>query len=205
MKMKSLLALSMILLAFGGAVLAQDKAKEPPMMGGMSHADMEAAMTKSMTPGVQHQQLARLAGDWTYTSKAWMMPGQPPMDSAGTMHADILLGGRYVEHHWKGSFMGMPFEGRGTEAYDNVTKQYVNTWIDSMGTGIMNSTGTCDDGGKKCSYNGMGSDPMAGKQTPMRSVITWVDGDTFTNEMYGNDPTGKEMKMMEITAKRAKK
>jgi hypothetical protein len=163
-------------------------------------------MEKSMTLGPQHKQLARMAGDWTYTNKMWMAPGQPPMDSAGTMHADLVFGGRYVEHHWKGKFMNMQFEGRGTEGYDNVTKQYVNTWIDNMGTGVMSSTGTCDDAGKTCTYNGMGSDPMAGKQTPVRSVITWVDGDTFTNEMYGNDPaSGKEMKMMEITAKRAKK
>jgi len=203
MKMKSLLALSMLLLA-AGAAFAQDKAKEPQGGMGMSQADQEAMM-KSMAPGEQHKQLARMAGDWTYTSKAWMAPGQPPMEATGTMHADVLLGGRYVEHHWKGNFMNMTFEGRGTEAYDNITKQYVNTWIDNMGTGIMNSTGTCDDAGKKCNYNGLGSDPMAGKQVPMRSVITWVDGDTFTNEMYGNDPSGKEMKMMEITAKRAKR
>jgi len=203
MKMKSLLVLSTMLLSVGGAAFAQDKAQQPPM-GGPSQADMET-MAKSMAPGPQQQQLARMAGDWTYTSKMWMMPGQPPMDSAGTMHAEVLLGGRYVEHHWKGSFMGMPFEGRGTEAYDNVTKQYVNAWIDNMGTGIMNSTGTCDDGGKKCTYNGLTSDPMAGKAVAMREVITWMDGDTFTNEMFGNDPSGKEMKMMEITAKRAKK
>src|SRR5207237_831498 len=112
MKMRSLLLLSTILLSVAGAAFAQDKAKEPPM-GGMNPADMQAAMVKSMTPGAPHQQLARMAGDWTFTSKAWMMPGQPPMDSAGTMHADVLLGGRYVEHHWKGDFMGMPFEGRG--------------------------------------------------------------------------------------------
>jgi hypothetical protein len=202
MKMKSLLALSMILLAVGGTAFAQDKTKEPH--GGMSQADMQA-MEKSMSPGEQHKQLARMAGDWTFTNKAWMAPGQPPVEASGTMHADVLMGGRYVEHHWKGNFMNMPFEGRGTEAYDNITKQYVNTWIDNMGTGIMNSTGTCDEGAKKCTYSGLTSDPMVGKQVPMRSVITWVDGDTFTNEMYGNDPSGKEMKVMEITAKRAKK
>jgi Protein of unknown function (DUF1579) len=202
MKMKSLLALSLILLAVCGAALAQDKAKEQPM--GMSHPDMQA-MEKSMSPGEQHKQLARMAGDWTFTNKAWMAPGQPPMESSGTMHADVLMGGRYVEHHWKGSFMNMPFEGRGTEAYDNITKQYVNTWIDTMGTGIMTMTGTCEDAGKKCTYNGMTSDPMAGKAVPMREVITWLDADTFTNEMFGNDPSGKEMKWMEITAKRAKK
>ena len=81
-----------------------------------------------MAPGEQHKQLARMSGDWTFTQKFWMAPGQPPGESSGTMHADVLLGGRYVEHSWHGSFMGMPFEGRGTEAYDNVGKQYVSSW-----------------------------------------------------------------------------
>jgi len=204
MKMKFLLVLSTILVSVAGAAVAQDKAKEP--QGGMGQGDMEQMM-KSMAPGEQQKQLARMAGDWTYTSKAWIAPGQPPMDSAGTMHADVLMGGRYVEHHWNGKFMNMEFEGRGTEAYDNITKQYTNSWIDNMGTGIMAMTGTCDDGGKKCTYTGMTSDPMSGKQVPMREVITWLDGDTFTNEMFGYDPSGKEkeMKWMEITAKRAKK
>ncbi len=34
--------------------------------------------------------------------------------------------------------MGMPFEGMGIDGYDNLAKQYVSTWVDNMGTGIMN-------------------------------------------------------------------
>jgi hypothetical protein len=198
-------ALSCLLLGVSGIGFAaepakQDKPQGAPAMGG---PEMEAMM-KAMTPGEEHKRLANMAGDWTFTQKFWMAPGQPPGESSGTMHADLLMGGRYVEHHWKGEFMGQPFEGRGTDAYDNVTKQYVSSWIDNMGTGIMSQTGTCENGGKKCTYSGSASDPMTGGQTTMRSVITWVDNDTFTNEMYANDPSGKEMKMMEITAKRKK-
>lgn len=194
-------ALSCLLLASlaGAAEPEKPKPQGAPAMGG---AEMEAMM-KAMTPGEQQKQLAQMAGDWTFTQKFWM-PGQPAGESSGTMHADVLMGGRYVEHHWKSEFMGMPFEGRGTDAYDNVSKKYVSSWIDNMGTGIMTQTGTCDSGGKKCTYSGSASDPMTGGQTTMRSVITWVDKDTFTNEMYANDPSGKEMKMMEITAKRKK-
>lgn len=197
--------LSLSCLAVGAAGWAaepkQDKPQGAPQMSG---PEMEAMM-KAMTPGEQHKQLAQMAGDWTFTQKFWMAPGQPPGESSGTMHAETMMGGRYVEHHWKGSFMGQPFEGRGTDAYDNVTEQYVSSWIDNMGTGIMTQTGTCEDGGKKCTYSGSVSDPMTGGPTTMRSVITWKDNDTFTNEMYGKDPaSGQEMKMMEITAKRKK-
>ena len=117
------------------------------------------------------------------------------------MHADSILGGRYVEHTWKGNMMGMPFEGRGTDAYDNVGKMYVSSWVDNMGTGIMQTTGTCDADAKVCKYSGDMFDPMMGKKTA-RSVITWMDDNTFKNEMYAPGPDGKEAKMMEIVAKR---
>src|SRR3954447_23595387 len=102
MKARSLVvALSLLVLAALPA-LAQDKAKDAP---GMSNADMEAMM-KAAAPGEQQKKLARLAGDWTFTNKAWMAPGQPPMESTGTMHGVVLFGGRYVEHTWKGNKIG---------------------------------------------------------------------------------------------------
>src|SRR5215213_2959322 len=125
----SLLALTAV------PAMAQDKPKEtaPP---GMDQAAMEAMM-KAISPGENHKHVTRYAGDWTYAGKMWMDPGQPPTESTGTMHGEAILDGRYVQTVWKGNFMGMPFEGRGTNGYDNLSKQYVSTWIDNMGTGIM--------------------------------------------------------------------
>jgi len=168
--------------------------------GGPSPAEMEA-WQKSMTPGPQHEALAKLAGDWTFTNTMWMAPGQPPTESTGTMHAERTMGGRYVVEDWKGEMMGQPFEGHGTNGYNNVSKQYENTWMDNMGTGIMYSTGGCDAAGV-CTYKGESWDPMSGKKATLRSVITWTDPNTFKMEMYGPAPDGKEAKMMEIVAKR---
>lgn len=196
MKARLTVALSLAVLA-ALPVLAQDKPKEPAM----GNAEMEAMM-KAGAPGEQQKKLARMVGDWTFTNKAWMAPGQPPVESSGTMHAGSMFGGRYVEHTWKGNMMGMAFEGRGTDAYDNVGKMYVSSWVDNMGTGIMYQTGTCDASATTCTYSGDVWDPMSGKKSTMKSVITWLDDNTFKNEMYGPGPDGKEAKMMEIVAKR---
>jgi uncharacterized protein DUF1579 len=206
MKIRSTVAVLSLLalpLALAVPLAAQDpeKPKEPAAPPAMSAAEMEA-MQKAMSPGEPHKRLARLAGDWTFTTTMHMAPGQPPVESEGTMHGEVLLGGRYVEHTWKGNMMGMAFEGRGTDAYDNVAKQYVSSWIDSMSTGIVVQTGACDDAGKTCTYTGDVWDPMTGQKSTMKSVITWIDDNTFTNAMYGKGPTGEEMKMMEIVAKR---
>ena len=196
------LSLSVALLS-GGVLAAQEKKPETNEMG-MTQEQMEAMM-KLASPGEIHKQLGKMAGDWTFTNKMWMAPGQPPMESAGTMHAEAILGGRYIQATWKGSFMGQPFEGQGTEGYDNISKQYVSSWVDNMGTGILYSTGTCEDGGKKCTTVGESSDPMSGGKVTMKSVLTWIDDNSFKNEMYGKDPaSGQEMKMMEIAVTRKK-
>lgn len=185
----SLLALS--------PVFAQEKPAAPPMGG----PEMEAAM-KAMSPGENHKHLSWYAGDWTFTNRMWMDPSQPPLESTGTMKGELILGGRYAQTHWQGSMMGMPFEGRGTDGYDNLKKQYVSSWVDNMGTGILLFTGTCENGGKKCMMKGDMIDPMTGKPGYMRSVTTWTDQNNFTMEMYGAGGDGKEVKMMEMVVKR---
>jgi uncharacterized protein DUF1579 len=196
-----LTATALCLLALGLVVPAVAQEEPKPAAPPMGGPEMEA-MQKAMSPGEQHKHLARLAGDWTYTSKMWMDPSQPAMESKGTMHGETLLGGRYVEQTWKGDMMGMSFEGRSTDAYDNVAKQYVSTWIDNMGTGIMVQTGTCDEAAKSCTFSGDYWDPMTGQKKTMKSVSTWLADNSFKLEMFGNDPAGKELKMMEMVVTR---
>ena len=200
MKIRSTaVVLCLLALALAVPAVAQEEPKPaaPPM-----DAAMQEAMMKAMTPGEPHKHLAKMAGDWTYTSKMWMAPGQPPMESGGTMHAETILGGRYLQATWKGDMMGMPFEGRATEGYDNLAKKYVSTWVDNMSTGIMYSTGTCDADHRKCESKGTMIDPMTGKDSYMRSVINWTDDNNFVMQMYGPDPSGKEFQWMEMTVKR---
>ena len=53
-----------------------------------------------------------------------------------------------------------------------------------------------------CNYSGDMWDAMSGKKVTTRSTITWMDDNSFKNEMYGPGPDGKEAKMMEIVATR---
>jgi hypothetical protein len=172
---------------------------------GMSQADMKAmeeAMMKAATPGEHHKALGRYVGNWTFTNTFWMDPSQPPMKSDGTMHAEWMLGNRYVHSTFKGSFGGQPFEGHSTDGYDNVAGKYVSAWVDNMGTGIMKSTGTCDAAHKVCTMTAEMLDPMSGKPQTTKMVTTWTAADRFQMEMFMVDPTGKEVKTMVIDAKK---
>ena len=91
-----------------------------------------------------------------------------------------------------------PFTGIGVTGYDNHTKKYVSTWMDSMGTGIFFFEGTASADGKTITQEARYDDPLKG---PMkwRSVTKIVDDNTLVFEMYGTDKRGREEKMMEIT------
>ncbi|HVT15670.1 MAG TPA: DUF1579 domain-containing protein [Thermoanaerobaculia bacterium] len=169
---------------------------------GMSPEQMMQEYMKLAAPGEHHKRLDTMAGKWKTSITSWMAPGKPPTESAGAMEASWVLGGRFMETHYTGNFMGMPFEGRGLDGYDNVTHQYVSNWIDNMGTMMMSSTGTCDDPCKVLTMKSEGIDPITHQKMTTRGVTTFVDNNTFKMEMFEVLPDGKEMKVMELVANR---
>ena len=202
MKIRSAVAPLLLAVALvPAAALAQGDKPKPAAPPAMPAAEMEAMM-KAASPGEHHKPLQRYVGDWTYTMKMWMAPGQPAMESGGTVHAEPILGGRYVQSVYKGEFMGHPFEGRSTDGYDNVAKQYVSSWVDNAGTGIMSSTGTCDASCKSFTYQASMLDPMTGKKIDTKQVMTWLDDNNYKMEMFMVDASGQSTKTMEVTSKR---
>jgi len=126
------------------------------------------------------------------------------MKSSSTSVTKSLYGGLYQQTTHSGDMMGMPFEGMSTMGYDNLKKEYVSTWIDNMGSGIMMMTGQYDDASKKLSMSGT-TKCMNGQDATMREVFTMTDDDHQILEMFGPDPqTGKEYKNMEIKYTRKK-
>jgi Protein of unknown function (DUF1579) len=163
--------------------------------------DMQAVMEvygRLATPGAPHKLLAKMAGSWNTKTKAWMEPDQAPMESAGTSEQKMILGGRFLQQEFTGDMMGSPFTGIGVNGYDNHTKKYVSTWMDSMGTGIYFFEGTASEDGKTITQECRYDDPIKGPMT-WRAVTKIPDDNTQLFEMYGIDKTGKEEKMMEIT------
>ena len=182
--------LSMLLVLFSAAAFAQQ-------------ADQQEMMQKwqaYMTPGEVHQGFAKMAGDWKAAVTVFDPSGQQ-MQSDATASFEMILGGRYLKSTFKGTMMGMTFEGMGLDAYDNATKEYLSTWIDNMGTGIMLMKGTWDDAAKTVVYTGSSTDPMTGKPQPMKSVSKMVDDNHLVMTMY-NIVDGKEVKSMEISYSR---
>jgi hypothetical protein len=165
--------------------------------GGKTDQAMEV-YRKLGTPGAPHKQLASMAGSWTCRTRTWMGPDSPPMEWTGTSEQKMLLGGRYLQQEFSGEMMGSPYNGIGFTGYDNHTRKYVSTWMDSMSTGLMYFEGTAGADGKTITQTARYDDPVQG---PMqwRTVTRIVDDNTFLFEMYSTGKSGKEVKMMEIT------
>ncbi len=166
--------------------------------------EMQAMMevyTKLATPGEPHKMLANLAGSWTTRTRAWMDPDKPPMEGTGACEQKMLLDGRYLQQEYTGEMMGSPFTGINLIGYDNHTKKYVSTWIDSMSTGIYYFEGTSSADGKTITQESSYDDPVRGPMV-WRSLTRIVSDNTLEYEMYLTPKGGKEEKMMEMTVTR---
>lgn len=150
-----------------------------------------------MTPGKEHQSLAKMNGEWSFTSKMRMDPGAEPQVSTGTAKFEMLLGGRYQQLTVTGKMMGMDFNGIGINGFDNAKKVYVSSWIDNVGTGLMFMEGKFDEASGKIIFKGVMVDPITGKDTEYKETIKALDDNNMEMEMF-TVVDGKDIKNMEI-------
>lgn len=150
-----------------------------------------------MTPGDVHKMLAESNGTWNEDITMWMAPEAPPQKSTATAENKMIMGGRYQQSTHTGSFNGMPFEGMGLLGYDNAKKIFNSSWIDNMGTGIMQMVGTWDTATKTAHLTGVSVDPMTGKDINVRQTFTLIDNNNQLMNMFMTQD-GKEFKTMEI-------
>jgi hypothetical protein len=183
-KLSTLLVLTFLVAAVAiAADTPQDKAAQ-------QKAAMDAMM-KAATPGDAHKKLNAMAGTFDAKIKMWMEPGAQPMESSGKAVNEWVLGGRWLQQRFDGTFM-------------NMRQMYVGTWMDNMSTSYMTTSGGPDAGGKIWTFSGAGMDPMSGESVNLDEKITVVDNDHHSFEMSGPGPDGRMFKMMEITYTRKK-
>ena len=187
--------LAVVVVVFAMGASAQEK-KAPEMTP--EQQAMMAAYQKAGTPGPQHKMIAAGGGTYDLKIKNWHEPGGPPTEETGTATRKMILDGRVGVEDMSSTMMGMPFTGHGMRGYDNVTGKYWQLWMDSMSTGVMVSEGTCDEKGT-CTFTGSWNDAVTKAPVNARMVVRRTSPTTELFEMYAPDPTGKEMKMMEIT------
>ena len=192
MTMKTRGAVVVMTLLAAAVALAQEGAAP----GADQQAIMEAYV-RAATPGPQHAFLAAMAGEFTLTLKSFSGPGAEPQVSVGTSTRQMILGGRYLAEVVHATVEGFPFEGRGLTGYDNVTQTWWGSWIDTMSTAIMITSGAWKEEEGVGTFEGEYNDPVTGELQSSRSVIRKLPNGEELMEMYMTTATG-EVKALEI-------
>jgi hypothetical protein len=155
-------------------------------------------------PGKEHELLKQFEGEWDYTAKFTLGPGQEPTVSKGRETARMIAGGLFLVTDTEGEIMGATFVGHGVTGYDVQKKKYTGSWIDSMATVIYLVEGSFDEKGKILTETLEGADPQSGQPMKMRLVNEIQDKDRRTLKFFVNGPDGKEIEAGSIAYQRRK-
>jgi hypothetical protein len=141
-------------------------------------------------PGPQQLKLKELEGNWEVTIK-----NPDGSSSVGEAVYKMECGDMWLTSDMKIELMGMPFQGKGIDGYNPLSKKYLSVWVDPMSPAPMMFEGDFDSSGKVLT---MTSDAVGPDQQPAkwRSVTTYHDKDHHTFVMYLTGGDGKEQEMM---------
>lgn len=178
------------------------KKENPPPMP--DSATLAKNWQAYMTPGTVHKMMAKWDGTWNGDITMWMQPGAPEQKNKGTMVNKMIMNGLYQQSAITGNMMGMPFNGMSTTAYDIHRKEFISTWIDNMGSGIMVLKGPWDEATKTVTMKGTMVDPGTTAEVDVRETFKVIDDNTQVMEMFIAMPDGKEFKTMNIKYTRKK-
>ncbi len=154
-------------------------------------------------PGDEHALMNPFVGTFGAVVKLWMGPGDPQV-TTGEMVNQMDLGGRFLNQVYtgdpgEGPFPG--FEGRGFWGYNKIDAVWEGVWIDSASTVLQVEKGSVDESGRVWNMAGEMTNPMTGQPIRKRSVITLIDDDHHSMEMFFESEEG-ELKGMEIQYER---
>jgi hypothetical protein len=163
-----------------------------------------AALRQAMAPGKAHQQLEPLVGTFDVKVQVWVDPSQPPVESTAVSVSNWVLGKRYVQTMLSGFILEEPWSAISYAGFDNVTKRYVATYMDTGGTAMDWFTGTMSPDGKSATLTATVHDALTLEpvETEMRLRVT-PDGDHVT-EVWQSDGSGTPVKVLELQYTRRK-
>jgi len=175
-------------------------ARAPKRAKSMSQEAMMELWQKAATPGKWHAALEPMVGSFNARTTMVMNKGGEPSVSEGTSENRWVLGGRHLEQVYRGTAMGMPFEGIGFTGFENVKKRYVGVWMDSFGTGLMYSRGVGKPTPSVMEFEAMAHE-SSGKVMKFLCKITIQDHDHHVYEMWTLHPQKYRSMLVEYTRK----
>lgn len=177
------------------------KGAKPDAASDCSNKEMNEAWMRSAMPGEQHEWLRQFVGTWKAPSRFWMDPSSPPTACDAETTYTLLLGGRWLSNHYTCDFMGSKYEGTGVLGYDNLEREFVSNWMDTMSTQMTVLRGSLSDDRTTLTLRGTSRDPF-GALWHNRHVCTIKSVNEHTYMMFRTGANGAEHLSGEINYKR---
>lgn len=151
-----------------------------------------------------HHFFAKLAGNWTGTSKLWLEPDKLADEAPIVGTIQILLDGRFALFLYQSSIEGETQHGMFTFGYNTTLEQFETSWVDSFhnNTAIMFCIGTEKENG--FSVTGSYPDPTGGPDWNWRTEVALNDNQLIITG-YNIAPEGEEAKATEAILTRTMK
>ncbi|MFV0444739.1 MAG: DUF1579 domain-containing protein [Planctomycetaceae bacterium] len=184
-------------MGLSSGVAADDKASTD-----LSSAAAQEMFMKLAQPGPQHEQMKSLVGRWACHCRNFEGTAGEPQAWSAESEFKLILGGRYLQQTLDGEMPGgIPYAGQGLSGFDNSQQKYVGTWVDSMGTGILQMQGEFDEATNTMTETAVSQTPAGEMQFKM--VTRYISQDEFRFVLSLSTPMG-DQKMMEIDYRRKK-
>ena len=161
------------------------------------------ALENAMTPGEGQKRLEPLIGTFDVKVRTWLDPSKPPIESSATAVDTWVLGGRYVQQMLAGYIGDEPWSGISYAGYDNVTKKYVSTYMDTGSTGMEWYTGALDPAGTHGRMTATIADEVTGKPKTLELRLTIAANGDRVTELWEEDH-GNMSKVLEFQFSRKK-
>ena len=192
-------ALAGVVLSLAVSAAGQEKVRDAT-----SDAAIARALETAMTPGEGQKKLEPLIGTFDVKVRTWLDPSKAPIESSATAVDTWVLGGRYVQQMLAGYIGGEPWSGISYAGYDNVTKKYVSTYMDTGSTGMEWYTGALDPDGTHGKMTATIADEVTGKPKTLELRLTIAANGDRVTELWEQQATGKMAKVLEFQFTRKK-
>ncbi len=140
-------------------------------------------------PASKHEFLSQHIGEWTGTLRTWPRPGSPPVESECTMTVSSMLEGRFIRVETSAEIPGVgPFVGLGVHGFDNATRRFQGSWIDSLHASVLSGAGELNPDADTLTWTITFICPLAKQPTTLRRIERRTGKDAMSIEFIETDP-----------------